>query len=1502
MQLIKSLIVMLVFIAIVVLNQKYIQPLTTDALHQQTIISKNIQKGAKTPKKYDQPDKAAEWLASMRRAPKGTSPAQLNLSYLNELEKAKANKAVRANQDLPALQFDEIGPGIFGGRIRGFVMHPEREGHLLAGGVSGGVWKSTDDGKTWQPKTDFLASIAIGSMLIDPDNPEVVYVGTGEGFFNFDAAQGNGIFVTEDFGETWDRFGSTNQTNFDFVNRLAKIPNSNVILAATSKGLFKSNDGGELWNEVSGVDVDDNDRGFTDLKIDPTDPNHMLAYYYGEANSVSFNFNVSPPSTVSGTYASIPAQFGPSIPGAGISGELLLVDDGTNPTSDGCEAITNDITGKIALIERGSCNFTVKVVNAQNAGAIAVVVFQNSSDDPFSMGGDDPAINIPSVMISKVLGDFLRIDVPPVNITIQGTEEINLDRFIMRSTNGGDLWVTLDNHGLPDLDVDRMEIAFGSDGKTYIAVSKPTEEFDNGTTNGTLGLYRSIGTNNTFFEKTASNTNFIERQGWYDLAIAVNPNDSDHVIMGAVDQYATTNGGTTINKTSLWTLGSLADNVAQYIHADHHGYFFSPFNSNHFYVVSDGGVSKSEDGGDSFFSLNNGLNISQSYGIAVSPDGQRVTSGTQDNGSQLFFGDEQAWLEWRGGDGGYSAWDQQQDNFVYGSFVNGAMYGSNNGGFSTENMDLPDTDGARFIQPFVLDENDGNRMLVGTDNVFYTNNARSLGSATWSDVSGNINGTGISALAFDPHQSTIAYAGMSNSNTAGTNQIIKITGLGSSNQVTDVAPATSLGTPTAVVTDIKVDLFDTSGNTIYATFGDYATNRILRSTDGGSSWDSISNNLPAIPLYQVINDPADANTLYLGSELGLWVGTRTGNTFEWTQFDYGPALTRVIDLVWNNDNLYVGTHGRGTYIASRNPVELSLVKFIGTNSSCDLDNVLDRGEAGQLIIQVKNNSAKDLGNVTLTFNEPNFIDIPSASQIVNLTGFSTQSIAVDTRLSSQASCLANISIPVTINSIAGEYNTEIPLLTAANLTTNNGTFSDGAEDVDSRMTTELALGADGWIQASDSFNSGSSSWFTTDESSYSDKSLVTPWLTFDRGGNVLSFAMSYDTEGDSFQRWDGLVLEMRLKGTDNWFDIGYLSTVPYDGQLYTNNTAQAQFAWSGTQLTWRETSVDLGTDYVGKTAKIRFRMISDGSAAQEGFWLDDIAITHVFTNDEVSCDACISDNNSKVPLKGLWYDPAHDGHGFIIEAFGANELFYTLFYTYDDSGDPEWYASLTPLSNGVLNPDFNAQSLGRFNYNYNVDPTQVDPLVPDPTLTDGRLSIDFNSEDVRNHAACQDGTSRQLDFVALATFKIDNITQEWCIEPLIDNPSRPEPDFGTAWWAGIEDNGWGYSLAQTGDVIIAFLFYYDALGNPRWSTGATGGFAKEQDIVVPMNDVFGYGRTQPMIDRTTIPSGNMTLNLSNTFRDLDTDGTNSIDVTYQGAEGGRWLRNNIKIMTLLREH
>jgi hypothetical protein len=117
---------------------------------------------------------------------------------------------------------------------------------------------------------------------------------------------------------------------------------------------------------------------------------------------------VDAPAAIAGTYRAQGAAFGPALDATGISGAIVLADDGTGATSDACEAIQNDVSGAIALVDRGTGTFVTKVKNAQAAGAVAVVVANNQGDSIFTMGGTDATIVIPSVFIGRTDGTTIK--------------------------------------------------------------------------------------------------------------------------------------------------------------------------------------------------------------------------------------------------------------------------------------------------------------------------------------------------------------------------------------------------------------------------------------------------------------------------------------------------------------------------------------------------------------------------------------------------------------------------------------------------------------------------------------------------------------------------------------------------------------------------------------------------------------------------------------------------------------------------------------------------------------------------------------------------------------------------------------------------------------------------------------------------------------------------------------------------------------------------------------
>ncbi|MEM7050030.1 MAG: PA domain-containing protein [Acidobacteriota bacterium] len=132
-------------------------------------------------------------------------------------------------------------------------------------------------------------------------------------------------------------------------------------------------------------------------------------------DSGAAGLQISAPAGIAGSYAVGTASFGPPLASPGVSGTLELVNDGVGTTSDGCEALVGFTAGNIALIDRGSCAFTQKVVNAEAAGATAVIIADNVAGcPPPGLGGTDPGIGIPSVRITLDDGNLIKANLPGV--------------------------------------------------------------------------------------------------------------------------------------------------------------------------------------------------------------------------------------------------------------------------------------------------------------------------------------------------------------------------------------------------------------------------------------------------------------------------------------------------------------------------------------------------------------------------------------------------------------------------------------------------------------------------------------------------------------------------------------------------------------------------------------------------------------------------------------------------------------------------------------------------------------------------------------------------------------------------------------------------------------------------------------------------------------------------------------------------------------------------------
>ena len=190
---------------------------------------------------------------------------------------------------LSELPWRSIGPAVTSGRVVDFAV-PEGPASQVGGrlgelfyvaSASGGVWKTTNGGTTWEPIFDHEGSASIGDIAVAPSNPNILWVGTGEANNQRSSSWGDGIYKSENAGKTWTNMGLRKS---EHIGRIIVHPaNPSIVFVAAAgplwnsggeRGLFRTTDGGRTWKNVKNIDPY---TGFTDVIFDPSDPDVMYA-------------------------------------------------------------------------------------------------------------------------------------------------------------------------------------------------------------------------------------------------------------------------------------------------------------------------------------------------------------------------------------------------------------------------------------------------------------------------------------------------------------------------------------------------------------------------------------------------------------------------------------------------------------------------------------------------------------------------------------------------------------------------------------------------------------------------------------------------------------------------------------------------------------------------------------------------------------------------------------------------------------------------------------------------------------------------------------------------------------------------------------------------------------------------------------------------------------------------------------------------------------------------
>src|ERR1700685_3419384 len=181
------------------------------------------------------------------------------------------------------LQWRLVGP-FRGGRTRAITGVPGQPHTFLAGAVNGGVWKTDDDGRTWNPIFDSQPTQSIGAIAVAPSDPKIIYVASGEGLHRPDLSVGDGIYRSQAAGDTWVHLGLRDSQQIPSIavdprdaNRVYAAVLGHPYGPSAQRGLYRSMDGGTTWSKV--LDQGEN-TGASFIRIDPFDANILYAGFW----------------------------------------------------------------------------------------------------------------------------------------------------------------------------------------------------------------------------------------------------------------------------------------------------------------------------------------------------------------------------------------------------------------------------------------------------------------------------------------------------------------------------------------------------------------------------------------------------------------------------------------------------------------------------------------------------------------------------------------------------------------------------------------------------------------------------------------------------------------------------------------------------------------------------------------------------------------------------------------------------------------------------------------------------------------------------------------------------------------------------------------------------------------------------------------------------------------------------------------------------------------------
>lgn len=713
---------------------------------------------------------------------------------------------------------------------------------------------------------------------------------------------GGGLWKTENGGNDW-RIVTEELSNMAVTTIGGNLANPDIVYAGTGEGfnsrmvkgsgIWKSMDGGENWIVLPATVEDTKFSNIMRIVVNPSNPNE------------------------------------------------LLVATRTNLRQD----IDEDEV--IALSH---------ILKSTDGGASWDVVYQTN--------GNDPATS--ARVVQQIVADPENFDLLYASVRATG---------IIRSQDRGETWEQV--FDADQVGFRRMELAVSPSASDWVYFAAESSQG--------AKLYLSRTGGSTWNEVRGSFGNWLSGQGWYDNTIAVHPYDSNEVFVAGAGPMLRINVTADSSRTASnleATFEPVTDGYSQYVnsfpdvnskgvHVDHHNIVLLPVDESNgaFYILNanDGGVAFSQDNGDTFIQTGDsfkeefdpftgdlikvyptlkGYNTSQFYGLDKMNGGDRYVGGTQDNGSWVSGLNPDSLSDWESapsGDGFECAWHYGDPNKILESSQFNNVYRSLNGGESWQRLDLPGN--GPFITRLANSKQDPD-LVFGVSNLGVLRSEDFGSNWTVIDMPNEwrFSGTGNVIEVSLASPNVIWTAG----NVDEDENIVVSSDGGFTFEATAPYPDANLGRVTGLTTH------PTDPATAFALFSMADSPKILKTTDGGTTWNDLSgfvtnqpestNGFPDVAVYSLLVMPFDTNQVWAGTEIGLFESLDGGQS--WQYADNGLPPVSIWEMKIVNDEIVIATHGRGIWSLSLpelegyEPLEVLLGPKIALNRA-GFDGIVD---------------------------------------------------------------------------------------------------------------------------------------------------------------------------------------------------------------------------------------------------------------------------------------------------------------------------------------------------------------------------------------------------------------------------------------------------------------------------------------------------------------------------------------------------------------------------------